>query len=1603
MKVGSYARSMHVLCGIRPRTILWVLVIMVSQVTYGQNQIAKALLLSGSSHSVQLIDGTFLLDADVGDYCILLRDSFQVSDTAGVVLEITNSLDPLTAFDYALIVPGDTFQFSINNLNIVDEQGGALNQAPLAVGDSIIIGRTPSEILLVHNEDVLSTTPFVSTTDLLHSKVTAQNGLGVEICVVDKLLHLPTSLDTVVIEFVDSMLTVVEGNPLFVCVRKIEGTGPSYFSLPLQLPSDPHFAGYSSHQITSEMDTLCVSIASDPANGLRDTAHMYFLNLVSEAASTIIGPQSALKIQVLDDVPEVDYQVNFLLTDTAIYEGDPVDICLDLTEGNPFNGPAEVEVEIIAGGDPHFGSVSTLQYTFAPGELGPICIQVPSAQANMQIDTRREYIFKITSISGEGLSIGPKGAMRVEIIDDGSIPDKILYAGDLIFTGFDNDIGAGRDAISITNLVPISKGMCFSLSDGVYDETAGEEMWYGGVNPWHGLVRSQLVTYTGDSTLPIGTVICFELPAEGEGAELFASEFKINNTPSTAFDVVNDGLDPDAKIDLSTTGGDVLFLMQGQWRAFPDHAKFFGRVMHGIKIGDSWLPDGGSVASDGQSEVPDDINCFETQACSSTGQCYGYYNCQPAEFITRVDFVEMAGDFDNWITGQGTTANDLSSMACDMQCMIVEEALLQCTAATDLTVDCSDSGFQDSITLWLQSHGGGQVTTGCQLGGPYYTHDYVGLDNNACTPGGTIVNFIATDSCGGRDTCTASIRVINSGNLVMETAARDTVVEYCDSRDARDLWLSDRAGMRVSTPCGTVTWSHQRTNVDHRCQSSGVFEITHTYRFTASDICGNIIQSYAQLVIPYDSPVPITTDPTDLVIACDASDRLSQIATWLDNYGGMEDGFGCHVTDNNLQGQAVSYSHDYTGQLDQSCGSVVVTFTASFGGCGQTISNRTATLSVGPTNSSITLTGGDDITIYCKNPFEDEVDAWIADMAGAVIGGNPCGTIISSYSYTSTDPGGLEPGTPYITSTACGYFTKPKVDFTFTVSDDCGNSAQITKRLYYTSQCPAEVTLSQTDCQTLQASVTNCPTGYSPTYQWRKGESGTSIPGATSSTFQPTESGEYFIRVTCDCWEEESIIFTHPCDNVSVAIEESNNVLTANVSNGSCMQVDNYRWYKDNVLVAQGQSFNSYSVSVPGDYKVEAIFPDCIVSDTYQFCGYQVNFSESCTNTKVDVLFLIDRSGSVGDDASDVYSTVDATIKEIISTSVDVRYAVTHGTEGAVTITIPWRSTYASYTNPTFTGAFLPSATFADLLGLLGGSLSPRSDASLNVVIFSDADHAEFQTNGSYDFAAINNIKSQYGATISFIGFDFDDDDEDEAVGAAIASVGGSYTGPIASGSLEGTGAKPRRYYDMAFTGGSVPNLIDELLTCDLSVALSPAHTISSISWSTVDGDILAGQGTTTITTNAIGTYNASISTSIGCTISAGHTLTTTSARAMQGSTERQRRARVREVNTRTEKSNHEQYLDEIRPDRAIEGRDFFIYPNPTRREFYLAFNSSLDELMEIELTTAAGKLVKKVPVAAEIGGNTVRIDSGDLPAGIYNVRLSASADYASKRIVIIK
>ena len=245
----------------------------------------------------------------------------------------------------------------------------------------------------------------------------------------------------------------------------------------------------------------------------------------------------------------------------------------------------------------------------------------------------------------------------------------LLYPGDIVFVGFDNNIHFGTDRIVLTNVTDIKPGTAFTIANVIYEGGAAlgqrTNKWMASGTMDTGAIASHKIVYIGKTTIPSGAVICFDLPSHDSGLGMLAQNFKINGIFSSDFCVSDNGNTSLPRVNISTKKPDALFILQGTWTFHPDHATLCGRVISGIQHGASWLTLGSGVPIPSRiSRIHPQIACLSIQAQTSPSSTAAYFSLT-GNPNPPLEYLQNATNFELWSQVEKAIGkNDLPQFVC---------------------------------------------------------------------------------------------------------------------------------------------------------------------------------------------------------------------------------------------------------------------------------------------------------------------------------------------------------------------------------------------------------------------------------------------------------------------------------------------------------------------------------------------------------------------------------------------------------------------------------------------------------------------------------------------------------------------------------------------------------------------------------------------------------------------------------------------------------------------------------------------------------------------------------------------------------------------------
>ncbi len=82
---------------------------------------------------------------------------------------------------------------------------------------------------------------------------------------------------------------------------------------------------------------------------------------------------------------------------------------------------------------------------------------------------------------------------------------------------------------------------------------------------------------------------------------------------------------------------------------------------------------------------------------------------------------------------------------------------------------------------------------------------------------------------------------------------------------------------------------------------------------------------------------------------------------------------------------------------------------------------------------------------------------------------------------------------------------------------------------------------------------------------------------------------------------------------------------------------------------------------------------------------------------------------------------------------------------------------------------------------------------------------------------------------------------------------------------------------------------------------------------------------------------------------------------------------------------------------------DIMLYPNPSVFESTLSFNSDIEQSLKINIYNGQGQVMKSIQNNSKLGINRIRLNTLELPEGLYFVELQTGAEKMIRKLLIIK
>ncbi len=339
--------------------------------------------------------------------------------------------------------------------------------------------------------------------------------------------------------------------------------------------------------------------------------------------------------------------------------------------------------------------------------------------------------------------------------------------------------------------------------------------------------------------------------------------------------------------------------------------------------------------------------------------------------------------------------------------------------AQDLSIDCGSDNVL-SLIDWLNNNASASATDECGL--LSWTNNY-GSQDMTCGEAGTImVTFTVSDGCGNTSETSATLTINDNTAPTWNIEPQDLIIECNDTDDPMQLiaqWLERAGNGDAKDECSMVMYHHDFVALEDACGSASTTG-TANVTFTATDACGNFVESIANVTVKDETPPMIDSPARNMEVACDGGGNIDQLQAWLAMQANAVSSDRCgEITWNNPI--LITTNEDCGGTLEH-----IFSFT-SRDACGNVSAATEASFIIYDHDDPIIEVAASEMTVDCDNTgaYEIAMDEWINTQGGA-IASDVCGGVSWTYDLVraNTDCDMTGAGT-----------------YRFTATDDCGNTS----------------------------------------------------------------------------------------------------------------------------------------------------------------------------------------------------------------------------------------------------------------------------------------------------------------------------------------------------------------------------------------------------------------------------------------------------------------------------------------------------------------------------------------------------------------------------------
>lgn len=350
----------------------------------------------------------------------------------------------------------------------------------------------------------------------------------------------------------------------------------------------------------------------------------------------------------------LDPFIEFETDSITINEGTKTTICLTITDGNFLTNKYKAEVKFNGSSHPHFPNFLLKQIDFLSNKY---CFELLSVE-NHLIHADKQYQLLITPLQPNNLKLGPNKKLNILVKDINTRPT-ILSNKDLIIIGYDNKTDtAGTDKLILYNVIPITKGTKFTITDGIKDIS---DNW---ISSSGDTISSLELTYNDDTPIPSGTQITIELKQGNNGDYISLLENEARQPLN--FTIANNGEKQKPSLNLKDQIYDGITIITGNFKANGLYSYLSGSLIDGI-------------AFNTDSIVTQVNNTYDIITISNINSSFGFIECDTLLYVC--EFKEYSTDIYNWNISNGTNNYDLYLITILNNCIIsqCENGILEIT------------------------------------------------------------------------------------------------------------------------------------------------------------------------------------------------------------------------------------------------------------------------------------------------------------------------------------------------------------------------------------------------------------------------------------------------------------------------------------------------------------------------------------------------------------------------------------------------------------------------------------------------------------------------------------------------------------------------------------------------------------------------------------------------------------------------------------------------------------------------------------------------------------------------------------------------------------